>query len=125
VFLKGKDIFLTNDAWRIAIDVDMSTYEEAVASTKADLILFEGHRKEFTSNPEFKQITTLLNAWEVRLHNFQQLLPKLDRRRSLINFGDIALKTPFGTATIADIHLLHETLDGLKSTTSDIVHSLK
>ena len=30
----------------------------------------------------------------------------------------------FGTATIADIHLLHETLDSLKSTTSDIVHSL-
>ena len=30
----------------------------------------------------------------------------------------------FGTATVADIHLLHETLDGLKSTTNDIVHSL-
>ena len=30
----------------------------------------------------------------------------------------------FGTATIADKHLLHETLDGLKSTTSDTVHSL-
>jgi len=50
VFLKEKDIFLTNDAWRIAIDVDMSTYEEAVATIKANLILLEGHRKELSLN---------------------------------------------------------------------------
>ena len=30
----------------------------------------------------------------------------------------------FATATVTDVHFLHETLDGLKSTTSDIVHSL-
>ena len=58
MFLKEKDIFLTNDAWRIAIEVDMSAYEEAVATTKADLIVLEGHRKELTSNSELKQITT-------------------------------------------------------------------
>jgi len=124
VFLKENDIFLTNDAWRIAIDIDMSAYEKAVATIKADPILLEGHRKELTSNSDLNQITTLLNTLEVRLYNFQQLLPRLDRRRGLINFGGTVLKTLFGTATIADIHLLHETLDGLKSTTSDIVHKL-
>jgi len=67
VFLKEKDIFLTNDAWRIAIDVDMSAYEEAVATIKADLILLEGHRKELASNSELNQITTLPNTLEVRL----------------------------------------------------------
>ena len=41
-----------------------------------------------------------------------------------LNLGGTVLKTLFGTATVADIHLLHETLDGLKSTTNDIVHSL-
>ena len=124
MFLKEKDIFFTNDVWSIAIDVDTSAYEEAVATVKADLILLEGHRKELTSNSELKQITTLLNTLEVRLYNFQQLLPRLDRRRDLINVGGTVLKTLFGTATIAYIHLLHETLDGLKSTTCDIVHSL-
>jgi hypothetical protein len=124
VLLKEKDIFLTNDAWRIAIDVDICAYEEAVATIKEDLILLEGHRKELASNSELNQITALLNTLEVRLYNFQQLLPRLDRRRGLINFGGTVLKTLFGTATIADIHLLHETLDGLKSTTSDLVHSL-
>jgi len=32
--LKEKDITFTNGAWRIAIDVDMSPYEEAVATVK-------------------------------------------------------------------------------------------
>jgi len=45
VILKEKDIFLTNDVWRILIDVDMSIYEVAVATAKADIISFGGHRK--------------------------------------------------------------------------------
>ena len=124
VFLKEKDITLTNSAWRIAIDVVMNAYEEAVATVKADVISFEGHGKEITSNSDMKLITTLLNTLEVRLYNFQQLLPKLHRRRDLINFDGTISKSLFGTATVDDVHLLHETLDGLKSTTSDIVHSL-
>ena len=80
--------------------------------------------KEFTLNSELNQITTLLNTLEERLHNFQQFLPKLDCRRGLLNLRGTLLKTLFGTATVADIHLLHETLDGLKSTTNDNVHSL-
>jgi len=62
----------------------MSAYEDAVATVEADIISFEGHRKEFISNSELNQITTLLNTLEVRLYNFQQLLPKLDRRRGLL-----------------------------------------
>jgi len=100
VFLKEKDIFLANDVWRIVIDVDMSAYEDAVATVKADIISFEGQRKEFTSNSELNQITTLLNTLEVRLYNFQQFLPKLDRRRGLLNLGGTVLKTLFGTATV-------------------------
>jgi len=65
--LKEKDIFLTNDVWRIVIDIDMSGYEDAVATVKADIISFEGHKKKFTSNSELNQIRTLLNTLEVRL----------------------------------------------------------
>jgi len=124
IFLKEKDITLTNGAWRIAIDVDMSPYEEAVATVKTDITSLEGHRKKWVSNSEMHQISALLNTLEVRLYNFQQLLPRLDRRRGLINFGGSILKSLFGTATVEDIHLLHETLEGLRSTTSDVVHSL-
>lgn len=122
--MKQKEITLTNDAWRIAIVVDMCAYEGAVATVKADILTLEGHRKELSSNSELKQITTLLNTLEVRLYNFRLNLPNLDPRRGLINFGGTILKSLFGTATVADVHLLLEMLDGLKSTTFDVVHSL-
>jgi len=34
------------------------------------------------------------------------------------------LRTLFGTATLTDLHSLHETLDELKSGDSDVAHSL-
>jgi len=71
-----------------------------------------------------RQIEALLNTLEDKLHNFRQILPKLDCRRSLISLGDTVLKALFGTATIADVHQLHKTLDNLQSRNSDIVHSL-
>jgi len=86
--------------------------------------LIESQKQEFTPISELKEIETLLNTLEVRLHNFQHGLPRLNRRRSLLNFGGTILKSVFGTATIHDINSLHEKLNGLQSSTSDIVHSL-
>jgi len=48
---------------------------------------------------------------EFKLGDFYQILPKLDSRRGLTNLGGTILKTLFGTATVTDIHLLHETID--------------
>jgi hypothetical protein len=42
----------------------------------------------------------------------------------LINFGGPILKTFFRTATISDIHELHNVFDDLQTRNSDIVHSL-
>ena len=86
--------------------------------------MIESQKQEFTPNSELKQIETLLNTLELRLRIFQQVLPRLNRRRGLLNFGGTILKSVFGTATIHDINSLHETLNGLQSSTSDIVHSL-
>ena len=102
----------------------MNAYEEAVATVKTDIISLEGHRRKWVSNSEMQQISTLLNTLEVRLYNFQQILPRLNRRRGLMYIGGFILKSLLGTATLEDIHLLHETLEGLRSTTSDVVHSL-
>ena len=41
-----------------------------------------------------------------------------------MNLGSTVLKTLFGTDTVADIHLLHETIDKLKSSNTDISRSL-
>jgi len=48
----------------------------------------------------------------------------LHSRRSLIDLGGTILRTLFGTATLTDLHLLHDTLDELKSRESDVAHSL-
>jgi hypothetical protein len=79
-------------------------------------------QKEITPMCELKQIEILLNISESRLLNFQQMLPKLDNRRCILNFGGTILQTLFGIATVSDT--LHETLDELKSKDVDIAHSL-
>jgi hypothetical protein len=54
------------------------------------------------------------------------MLPKLDSRRGLIDFGGTihVLRTLFGTANLTGLHSLHEIRDELKSSDSDIAHSL-
>jgi len=63
-----------------------------------------------TSISELREIETLLNTFETTLGNFYKVLPKLDRRRSLTDFGGTILKTLFRMATTTDTLLLHETI---------------
>lgn len=69
---------------------------------------------DFTSISELKQIGLLLETVELRLHNFQQVLPMLDCRRSLIDFGGAVLITLFGTAIVSDVNELHEVFNDLQ-----------
>jgi len=42
---KGKDIILSNDVWRIAIDVEMEPHEEALTIIRGDLLTVEERKK--------------------------------------------------------------------------------
>ena len=110
IFSKHTDVILTNDAWRVAIDLDTSQYEEIISTLKGDLLLVESQKKEFTPVSELHKIESLLDTLEFKLSDFYQFLPKLDSRRGLINLDGTILKTLFGTATVTDIHSLHETI---------------
>ena len=122
IFLKKPHITVTNDAWRIAVDIDIRTYQYIISTIRQDLLLVEQNKEEFTSVSEIRQIESLL--LELKLHDFHQILPRLDRRRGLVNFGGSVLKTLFGTATIAKVQWLHDTLNELQLQNSDITHSL-
>ena len=98
-------------------------YEDAIA-VRNDLTSVDKQRKEFTPVGELKQVGNLLNNLELTLSNFQHLLPRLDRRRGLLNLGGTILKTAFVTATLSDLDQLHGTINELKSKEADIVHSL-
>lgn len=104
MFLKETDIF-TNDNWRNAVDFDLSTYYNVLSALSSDLRIVE-LKQEFTPVHELNQINELLQALESKLHSFSQFLPRLDRRRGLLNLGDF-LQILFGTATVSDIDALH------------------
>jgi hypothetical protein len=87
-------------------------------------LIIEGQKKEFTSFHELQQTEALLQILESKLQDFHLILPRLDRRRSLIDFGGTVLRSLFGTAAVSDIHSLHDVLNDLQLKNSDISHSL-
>jgi len=124
IFSRERDIMFSNNVWRIVIDVKMEPYEEALSIIRGDLLRVEEREQEFTFNSELKSTGTLLTTLETKLHTFKQILPKLDPRRGLTNFGGAMLKTLFGTAVDSDITSLHNNFDELQSKQQDIVHSV-
>ena len=102
----------------------MSTYHKIISTIRTDLFSVEQQKKDFTTIFELKQIEVFSNILESKLYDFCQVLPRLDRRRALVNFGGHILKALFGTATTCDIHLLYYVLNELQFQNSDISHSL-
>jgi len=86
---------LSNDVWRIAIDVGMEPYEEGLSLIRGYLLTVGESKQEFTFNSELKLTDTLLTILETKQHTFKQILLKLDSRRCLINFGGAMLKALF------------------------------
>lgn len=103
VFFKTQDVILTNDIWRIVLDLDLKPYEEIIATLKEDLFLVQNQTLEFTFVNELRQVDILLTTLEAKLNYLKQFLPKLDPRRGLVNLGGVILKTLFG-AIVGDTH---------------------
>ena len=122
IFVKERDVILLNDEWRVAVNVNQSTYHEVLSTVKSDLLAVE-QRKEFTSTSELQQLELFLQILEDKFHDIYQILHRPGPRRGLLNLGGNILKTFFGKATVSDIHELHGVLD-LQNRNSDIDHSL-
>ena len=85
MFFEREGHFLSSNSWYVALDLDTNVYEEAVSTIRADVLQIEKHKTEFTLVSELKQIEMTLDTLELKLHYFQQILPRRDRRRGLIN----------------------------------------
>ena len=70
IFSKHTDVILTNDAWRVPIDLDTSQYEEIIFTLKGDLLLFENQKKEFTLVFELQPIELPPDTLEFKLSDF-------------------------------------------------------
>ena len=69
MFLKETDVFLTDDSWRIAIEIDLNPYVEAISTIRADLIALQQRRKDFILPPNYSQLKHSLQH-ESKLHSF-------------------------------------------------------
>jgi hypothetical protein len=120
VFLREREVVLTNDVWRIVLNLDLEPFEDAISTIKTDLMQVE-LQKQFTPVAELRQIEALLSTLEARMLGFKQVLPRLDSRRGLFNLGAV-LRTLFGTAVLADVTSLHNVIDELQANQKDVVH---
>jgi len=87
LFLKGTEVTLSDDEWRILLRIDLTMYHDIISTVKSDLLLVEQRKQAFTPVAELKQIELLLNTLDFRLNEFHQVLPRLDTCRGLVNIG--------------------------------------
>jgi hypothetical protein len=121
VFVKDKDIILTSDYWQIIVNFDLSAYEDATTILRGDLSRMEETAKCTTPIGELRHVKTALTSLENKLGDLKEFLPKVDRRRGLINAGGSILKVLFGTTMVMD---LHTTINVMQRKEDTNVHSL-
>jgi hypothetical protein len=124
VFPKDRDIVLSNDAWHVTLNLNINTYEVVLSTIKSDLNLILLHKQDFTPASELRQVETSLDNLESKLCQFKQLFPKKEPKLSLMNLGGSVLRALFGTATMADLHRLHEAMGELEDKNSEVAHYL-
>jgi len=106
------------------MEIDLSVYHDTISVIKSNLMTIEQQKQDFTPMAELKQIDLLLKTLNSRLNDFHQVLPRVDPRRGLLDVGGLVLKHIFGTATVTDIHLIHDVVDELRQRSSDIAQSV-
>jgi hypothetical protein len=123
-FLKEREVIVSSNHWHVALDLNTQSYEDTIATIRNDLKIINSHHKGLTPIVELNMVETSIDTLEARLREFSQLLPRLEKRKGLVDLGESILKTLFGTATIADLHSLHGTLSELEAKEAVISHSL-
>jgi hypothetical protein len=124
IFIKQKEVILTSDEWKIVINLDLDTYEEIVARLRLELKHIHKAKTEFAPINELLQVENLLNKLEDAVISFREILPRVEAKRSILNAAGSVFKFLFGTATMADISNLHNTVQDLHHKQDEIVHSV-
>jgi hypothetical protein len=120
LLLKEADIILSNDAWTIAVDIDLEIYHDTVAAIRSDLFA----KRELNPTTELRHVETLLQRLEKKLTDFHKILRRKDRKRGLVNLAGNVMKMLIGMEMIADVNRLHETLEELRHQNLELAHSV-
>jgi hypothetical protein len=122
--MQDRDLILSSDQWRLVVNIDLSPYEDVIATLQENLVQVEEFVKPHNPINELRQVKATLSSLENRLEDLKDLLPKVDARRGLLNLGGSVLKVLFGTVTVADLEKLHETVERLHRNEKTVVHAV-
>ena len=124
ILIKERNVILTNDRWIVVVNVDFSAYQDALAKLKDDLYQINKFKSRFAPTAELSYVRKLVDLLEIQIDSITNMLPRMDRRRGLIDVAGSVFKTLFGVATVVDLNKLHYSVNKLHDTQSDLVHSV-
>jgi hypothetical protein len=111
VFIKQRDIILTNDVWTVIINLDFSSYEQAISKLRDDLMYIQKFKTPLAPVHELNHIGYVLRKLEEEINDFREISPSPDKRCAVLSAVGSMLKWVFGTATLVGVEELHRTVD--------------
>jgi hypothetical protein len=125
VFVPERDVIVTNDAWRIYMNMDLTSYEDVIVQLRGDVRTMYQYQARFIPVKELKPLENLLDELEGELTSFREMLPKGETKRGLMNVIGTTFQVLFGTATVADLSRLHNEINEMRENEALIAHSMK
>ena len=91
---------MTNAAWTVIINLDFSTYEQTIAKLRDNLFYVQKFKTSLAPVHELNHMEYVLQKLEEEINAFREMLPRLDKRRTVLSAVGSVLKWFFGTATL-------------------------
>jgi hypothetical protein len=114
--------------WSISADNAISSTEihqnTVFIKQRDDLLYIQKFKTLLAPVHELNHIGYVLQKLEDEIDTFREMLPCLDKRRAVLSAVGSMLKWAFGTATLLDVEVLHESVDEMHRTEGDIIHSV-
>jgi hypothetical protein len=123
-FQKEADIIVTNHYWKAVVKIDLTPFKDTILLLRNGLKVVREALDNTTPIAELRSVETSLNYLSYKLATLQRFLPRVGRKRGLLDMGGMILKTLFGIATVLDINEIHNTLSEIYKRQYDIWHSV-
>jgi len=120
-FLYQRDLIVTGNFWNIVVNLDLKwcrTQLDLICIVLRQVQTFQGNPRTLKVDRYVTQqeISYLYAVWEQlnsELADVEKLLPMTRRKRGLLNFGGEVLHFLFGTATSAEMQVLHQAIENI------------
>ena len=106
--IKQRNVILTNDRWSIVINFYFSVLEDTLAKLKDGVHQIIKFKSRFTPTAELGHVKILMDFLESHVYIFTQMLPRMYRRRGLVNVAGSVFKILLGVTTVMDLDELHD-----------------